>query len=286
MSVTDNKMAPNAGTIRKILSLSVDPVAGAADLITRITQIPHPFLVEGVSCFCSAVTDVVESTAAVVRPGDTIQAVTLAIGTTHTKFAISAAFDAVMPTRSATGSIPAVVHKAIADDIIFSSAFTITATVAAKRWGAVRIQMDGAGAVSTKVVSANQLYVEELAALVACPAPDAGYLDLGTISMRAAVGKTFTARTTHLDDAVTVDLVNYNGAVSMATPVLTAFVEFADAQFVLGDLEPGIYARSCSQAGGLIVLIQSATAATGVVLDGCVDIHYRVWPVDGEVAVL
>lgn len=285
MAVTDNKVAVNAGFAKKKLPLFVNPAAGLTAAITRVVQVPHSFLVEQVNLFCSGLTDAVDADVGIVRPGKTIQGVTLAIGGTKSKIKVSAAFDAVMPQRSATGGVPAVVHKAIEDNIIFSSIFTITATASAKRWGAIRVQMDGAKVVSTKVVSTDQAYVDEAGALAACPAPDAGYLDLGTITIEVNAAQTFTARTTLLD-AGELNAVNYNGVAAGLVSCQTAAADFVAGEFVAGAMTDDDTDRAVSQMGGLIVLSQTTTAATGAVVDGLVDITYRPWPLDGEVAIL
>lgn len=287
MAVTDNKVAATAGIAKKKLAFGINPAAGITDQIIGLFQVPHSFLVERFGLYCSNVTDVVQVWANILRPGKTIQGVTLAIGTTKSKFQISAAFDGVSPTRTATGGIPAIVHKATEDEIIFSSVFTIGSATAHAGgwWGAIRVQMDVLGNVSTKVCATNQQYVDEPTALAALPPVDAGYFDLGSITIHAATTKVFTARTTLLDSG-DLTAVKYNGVAAGLVEVQTDDPAYVDAQYVYATMTADDLDRAVSTAGGLIVFTCTTTAVTGAVVDGVIDLDYRVWPCDGEVAVI
>lgn len=76
-------------------------------------------------------------------------------------------------------------------------AFTAAHVVSLDKWGAVLVQIDDAGAISTKVVGTPQAYADQAAALAALPAPDASKAAIGTIVIEAD-GSTWTANTDDL----------------------------------------------------------------------------------------
>lgn len=283
MAVGNDKMAPQGSATMKSLTLGV---AGDIDLTAAVlhaVQIPFSFLVLQVQLYCRVVVDVYTMIVGVVRPGRAIQAVTLVIGTTTTKFKLNAALDLVMPTRTSIQTLPAVLHKAIADNIAFSSAFTINGDATAGIWyGAVRVQMDVNKVVTTKVVADDQQFNNAATARAMAPAADADKFDMGLIVIPAATGVTFTAQTDDLNGAH-VGTVLYEGTAAGFVNVLESDPAFASAQLVTGEPLDALYDGSVSQAGGLLV-IQATSSHTGVLTDATVDVQYRAWPLDGEVA--
>lgn len=280
MAVNDDKMAPTAGAIRSMLSAGFEGTNNLTGVILRAVQIPFSFLVVSVQLYGRAVTNTVTATVGIVRPGRAIQAVTLVIGTTVAKFKLNAALTAVMPHRGR--GLPAIVNKAIQDNIPFTSAFTINVAAAAGQfWGAVRVQMDASGTITTKVAAQDQAYISEGAALYHVPAPDPGFFDLGTITIEAAIGAAFTAQTTALNAAGTT--VHYNGTAAGFVNVCDTDPVFVQGNIVEGDMVDTEDDRGVSQIGGLIVVKETTDGAgTGTSMNA--HVGYRVWPVNSEIA--
>ena len=89
------------------------------------------------------------------------------------------------------------VTKAPADNLVFSAAHRVTAS----KFGAIRLQMDAAGAISSKVVASPQAYAlgdAGAAAIAALPAADAGKVSIGYILIENDAGD-WDANTHELD---------------------------------------------------------------------------------------
>ncbi len=78
--------------------------------------------------------------------------------------------------------------------------FTAAHVVAIDQWGAVLVQITGAGVVSTKVVGTPQSYANAALAILALPAADTGNAAIGYLLIEADAG-TWTANTDDLVDA-------------------------------------------------------------------------------------
>lgn len=282
MTITDKKVEPSAGIAKKSLVSLITSAIDQTATILEILQVPFSFQVERVAAWCSVVVDVVSMQVGIVRPGTPLGAATLTIAGTVQKFKLSTAFLAVMPTIP--GSDPrVVVNKAITDNLPFSSAFTINIAAAAGLfWGAVRVQMDSAGVVSTKVGAQDQAYATEPQALVGCPRPDPGKFDLGTITIQMKTGAAFTAQTTALNGG-TVNAVNYNFIPDGFVNVCSADAVFTSANLKFGTPLAVASDRSVNGVGGLLVA-KYTSSHTGVLTNGRFEVQYRPWPMSGEVA--
>jgi len=117
----------------------------------------------------------------------------LAIATTVQDFQFSTGV-----TYSVAG---ASVLKAATDNIPFTAAHVVSAS----KFGVILVQGDASGVISTKVPIATQTYTSAALALAQLPAPDAGNVALGYITIEQSAGGAFTANTTGLDDATTTD---------------------------------------------------------------------------------
>lgn len=286
MAVTRDKVAPYGGVGSKKLTKGITTAISQTALIVQMVQVTYGFLVEQVTLYASAVTDTLHAIVGIVRPGKTVQAVTMTIAATTTKFKLSAAFDGVMPARVLNESVQRVFHQAILDNIAFSSAFTINvAGAAVVTWGAVRVQRDYLGAITTKVVTQDQSYATEAEALYACNAQapaDEFQIDLGTITISMSASHTFTAGTTALTGG-NIAAVNYNGVVAGFVNVCDADPQFVAATFVKADMTDIDSNRAVATGGGLLV-IKYTTDGAGAGTNASVDVDYRPWPMNGEVA--
>jgi hypothetical protein len=277
--VTDSKVSPTSGVATKQRPVRLITAVSQTNLIADLAQIPHGFTVERVTGYCSAEAGAVTADVGIVQPGTALQAITLAIGTTKTAFQVTA-FDAVAPLR--TAGLPPYFRKAAQDNIAFSSAFTVNAAGGAPLvFGAVRVQVAPDGTVSTKVVSADQSYLTAADALAAAPLADEDKVNLGTIVIQVKASQTFTAGTTDLDDATAVEAVTYGGAAAGYTSVLSAPVAFAPLTLVTGAIAGTIRSRAVRRPGGLLVT-RYTSDGSGALTQGCVDITYRPFPMNGE----
>lgn len=287
MTVTDNKVSPLAGVGRKIRELGITSAISQTKTILDIVQLPYSFAVDAMSAYCSALAGTATADVRIVPvlpQGSVIDAVVLTIGGTATDFKINAAIRALLGQVVAPALVPALVYKAVTDNLPFSSAFTINVAGAAGLfWGAVRIQMDSAGAISTKVVAPDQAFATEAQALVSVPNVDNGKIDLGTITIQMKTTDTFTAQTTPLNDATT-NAVHFNGRAASAFSCLTAEVAFVATEMVKAVPVTQISSR-CSPTPGGLLLVDYTTNGTGVLTNGRVDVHYRPYPMAGETLV-
>lgn len=288
MTIVDNKVSPAAGIAKKLLTLGITSAIDQTKTILDIIQIPYSFAVERVGVYASAVTDVVTADVRIVPRlpnGSLLDAAVLTIGGTKHYFKINAAIRALGPLSIAPAVSPALLYKAITDNNHFSSAFTINAAAAAGLfWGAVRVQVTLAGVVSTKVVSADQVFATEAQALASVPASDNGLIDLGTITIQTKTAEAFTANTTDLDDATAVNVTHYNSRATSASSVLTGEVAFVATEKVFGVPKAQISDRCAPVLGGLLV-VDYTSSHTGVLVNGKVDVDYRPYPMAGETLV-
>lgn len=140
--------------------------------------------------------------------------------------AISATAEKFKTTATAYYRISGVQYsKAATDNLVFSAAHTInTAGAAGTYWGAFLVQINAAGTVSTKVVSADQVYATEALAIAALPAADAGNVALGYITVNSSEATAWTANTDDLTDGSDCVEANFaDSAVASSTSTVSTF---------------------------------------------------------------
>lgn len=103
-------------------------------------------------------------------------------------------------TTTAIYNIAGLVYSKVAtDNLTFSAADTInTAAGAGTLWGIWLVQINAAGAVSTKPGAADMTYATEAAAIAALPAVDASNVQLGYITVQALEATDWVANTDNL----------------------------------------------------------------------------------------
>lgn len=281
MSVTDDKIHPDADAAARELIRSVITATGQ----TALAVIVHQFArrgrkIVGAQLFATAVTAVISGDVGIVQPGGIIEQPTLSAAGNNTGLELDAAIRAVSPTG-------VYLRKAAENNVAFSSAYTINAAdVAGQWWGAVRIQMDSAGVITTKVVSADQAFATEALALVAVPNADADKINLGTVTVRTKSGVSFVFNTGLItgagggaEDAATV---NWNPVASGLASALTGAITPVAGSPVAGTLQSSL-SRVVVKKGGLLVAsytTDGAGAATNLIFR----IDHRLFPASGEVA--
>jgi len=105
--------------------------------------------------------------------------------------------------------------KAATTALVFTAAHVITAL----KFGCIRVQINAAGTVSTKVVGTPQAYDDAPTALAALPAADAGNVSLGHIAIENNAGD-WTANTDDLTNASDVTTAAFTD--STETPIAGA----------------------------------------------------------------
>lgn len=91
--------------------------------------------------------------------------------------------------------------KAAEDDLVFAAADTINnAATTGDYYGVWLLQCTGAGVISTKSPSSDQVYASEAAAIAAKPAVDAGNIELGYLTIQANTDAKFTCNTDDLTE--------------------------------------------------------------------------------------
>lgn len=94
-------------------------------------------------------------------------------------------------------------------------------TVDATGWGAMLVQIDAAGTITTKVQAATQNFDTEPLALAALPAPDAGHIEVGHVTIQALDGSNWVAGTNNF--LLDVQFANfYQGPGGVVFPVTAA----------------------------------------------------------------
>ena len=95
--------------------------------------------------------------------------------------------------------------------------FTAAHTVTALKHGVVLVQINAAKTISTKVVASPQAYDSAALALAAKPAPDAGNVEIGYITIEADAGN-WVANTDDLTNAGDLTAATFVDATEKALP--------------------------------------------------------------------
>lgn len=160
-------------------------------------------------------------------------------------------------------------EKAAATALTFTAAHVVTANL----FGEILVQIDNAGTVTTKVVSATQAYATAGAAHAALPAPDANKVKIGTIAVAAGVADWV---------ANTSDMTNASGATTVIFTAATALVKFAtNVAFVSGAIVTGTITQQNVNTDDLIVLSYTSDGS-GALVNGFTTFTERVRPLRGE----
>lgn len=279
MSINQGQITPDNGVGFKDESHRFGPTASMTNAIALMRQLKTRVKFMDASVYTRTYTATLAIGIGYVPVGRTVDAVTLVIGTTTTKFQLSVANRGISGTLDSNTGLPTIVEKAVQDNIAFSAAYTInTAAATGQFWGAFRVQMDSAGVITTKAVSTNQVYGTEAAALAAAPSVDTNMIDLGTITIQSATGAAFTCGTTALNAAGTT--VNYNGKTSGFTLITTATMAPIAAKLVQGTLESDAVTTTASR--GALLIVRYTSDGTVAAADLSFNFAYRPYPMNSE----
>jgi hypothetical protein len=231
------------------------------------------FLLHGINLFCRTEAGAVTVDAFIVGDNEILQAGALSIGGTAEEYQIAAGRYVVAAT---------IVEKAADTGEAFTAAHTInTGAAAGTFWGAILIQLDAAGALSSKVVSADQVYATSAAAIAALPAADASKIALGYVLINS---KTNVAWTGNTDDLTNGSDVTTAAFVTYAATVLSALASAAGA-VTKKNVEVAHHAtigRYRDVTGDKAVLLEYTSDGSGALTDGVVDIVWRPIPMSRD----
>ena len=246
-------------------------------LVTAVSQTDRPFYlfkpgqpfrIIDAQGFCAVEAGAVTANLLVVGDTDVILAGALTVHSTTHQLALAASrymIDGEVVTKAAAVAI----------------AFTAAHVVTALKWGIILIQIDAAGAVSSKVPLATQLYDTAAAALAAEPAVDAGNVKVATILIEADAGD-WTANTDDLVAAsdLTAFTITANPGQGAALDAALAFVSAKSIREVAHTDR----ARHRGSKNDWILAVYTSDG-TGALTNGQVTIRYRGMPMvdDGSV---
>jgi hypothetical protein len=150
-----------------------------------------------------------------------------AIGT----LAIDAVPEKYKTTTTATYVIDGV---ALSRTAVTAQTFSSAHVVSANCFGVIVIQVNAAGTLSTKVVSATQSYVSAAAALAAKPAPDDAKVELGVIKIAAGAAD-WTANTSDMTNASDLTTATFVDQTILVNGVTTVTPKSAAEEYEAGD---------------------------------------------------
>lgn len=269
MQMNDSKIDNAAHVTERMLSIGLAPAIDLTNGVLAVMKLhPEgkgaPMLLLGAAAYCRALAGAatvelrISAALGIVVPG------ILAIDATPEKFKL------ITNTLIALFA-GVVVSKAPATAIVFSAGHIITAN----KCGAILIQMDSSGVVTTKVSAPTQAYSTVAAAVAALPAPDANKLAISNIQIANNAGD-WTANTDDMTNGSDVTTATFNN-VAARVPLSGAITPVA------GDEVPGtIVPASARLAADEFLVILSTTNHTGVLTDGRLGLHYRARDYRGD----
>lgn len=199
MLIRDKHIDPDAAFLKRVLSISIAPAQSLTNAVIALIKLPRTVIL-GAGLFHRTYTATLGVDLRIVAATALIIPSLLAIDAVPEKFKLI--------TNTVVFTVGGVVKtKAPATAI----AFTTTHTITANKYGAILVQINASGTVSTKVVSATQAYATSAAAVAALPLADTNQVALGYITIANNAGD-WVATTDDLTDAsdvTTATFTNY-----------------------------------------------------------------------------
>jgi hypothetical protein len=270
MAVSDQKFLPTSPVVVQTVDVALDAIVatGQTSRIIRAFKPGHEFYLLAPEVFARVVAAVISFDVAVLQ-----EAGSLASGSgsfTHG----SGGTPIVFTTPDIYYRIgDAVYHKAA----VTTQAFTAAHVVTALKWGAIRVQINAAGTISTRVVGSPQAYDSAAAALAACPAAAAGNVSIGVILINAGAGN-WTANTDDLTPGSDLAAIQFLPVVPVALGTAALVPVAATSTY-------GAVPTPRSAAWGdphSIIVLAYTTDGSGDITDGFFRIRYRPFPLNGE----
>lgn len=194
MLIRDKHIDPSAKFHNRVLPIALTIATGLTDAVIHLVKAPFDFKILRAAIYARLYTATASIRVVLSKAeGIVVKCTSLAIATTVTSFRTNGTL-----TYLAGGLVKT---KAATDNIAFTAAH---ATSAANKWMAILVQIDAAGAVSTKVSAATQAFDTEAAAIAALPTADALKVAIGYITVMNTAAA-FTCNTTALNAGTVTD---------------------------------------------------------------------------------
>lgn len=227
MLIRDKHIDPSGILVRRALTIGLPTTQSLTNAPIWMWKIPHDLKMLGLGLYLRTYTATAAFTLHKANPTSLIIGGTLAIDATAEKFKLI--------TKTAVYLVGGVAKsKAPATAIVFTLAHTVNVAAAAgtAHWGAIFVQINAAGTVSTKVITADQDYATEALAIAALPAtPDTGNVQLGYITIQVKTGgRAWTANTDDMTAASDVTAANFYSTADSTTTIAGAITPVAASQ--------------------------------------------------------
>lgn len=260
--IRDQHVDPNAEFVRHELRIGLNPAQSLTNAVLWLYKLPRDIKMIAASVYARAYTATAAFRFYHATANEVIIGTTLAIDATAEKFKFVtktqvALYDGVVKT------------KAPATAIVFTLAHTVNVAAAAGtgHWGAILVMTNGAGTVSTKVVSADQDFATEALAIASLPLPDTGKLVSGYITIQVKTGgRAWTANTDDMTAASDVTAANFYSTADSVRTMTNAIapVALTAVDGVIGDTDADQdeYLVLLSTTDGSMVLTDAALTFT------------------------
>lgn len=265
MAVKDTKIAQDAKVALEHLLFPLVVVASKTNRPFGVVRPGFDFRLTGAGGYCLDETGAVTAQVFVLGAEGLVTAPTFSVHSTPEQMAATAFVGRASSVLT---------EKAAATAITFTAAHVITAN----KFGIILIQMDSAGAYSTKVPAATQAYDTAAAALAALPAADSGKVAVARLAIANNAGD-WTANTDDLTDGSDVTTAAFTSA-TPAGAALSAAIAFADGAYVPGTLSSTVADLVGTSSEDIVVVYTSD--GTGALVNGHLNVQFRPTPLNGE----
>lgn len=270
MLIRDRHIDPDSSLVKRTLSIAVAPAINLTNgVVALIKAHDHAMRLLGARVYARTKAGAVAFNLAICGADGLIVPGLLAIDAVPEKFKL-------ITTTVIYLSSSVAKSKAPATTIAFSAAYTINnAGAAGLFYGAFLVQVDAAGAVTTKTAGGanDQAYATSAAAIAALPVADATKVALGYIVVKTkttAVKWTATVDDmTDGSDCTTTTFTNY----AARTPLSAALTPLA-AEAVEGALDVSATTEYQAEVDEYIAVICTSDG-TGALVDGRLELSHR-----------
>lgn len=249
---------------RRILTIPLTTATSQTQRCFHIADLDTPFRIHGAKGWTRTLAGSVTADAYLVGDNEIIKAGALGIDSVAEKFLIAAGRYII------NGKV---VEKAAATAIVFTAAHPVTAS----KSGAILVQMDDAGTVSTLISGATQTttqaYDDAASAVAMLPAASTNKLAIGYITINNNTG-TWTANTDDMTDASDVTTATFT---TTAVTVSSAFAEaitFAAGK-TISVAPDDLAANFRDNTGAQRIYFEYTSDGSGALTDGTVQLIWR-----------
>lgn len=264
--IIDRQVARDAIIGRVADAIGFNPAVSLTDRAFEVFKPGYRFKIEDVESWCATKAGAVSYSGLVVPNGTgVITAGVISVHSTPTQLALTA-------MKALAGGV--VVEKGAATGLTFTAAHV----VAANTFGVVLIQMDNAGAISSKVPLATQSYASTNDAIANLPLPDTGKVAIGYLVIDALTATPWTANTSNMTAASGLDAITIVNTAAITKAFTAAAVTALTP--VKATLSTTLSAISGKPADYIVLL--GTTDGTGALTHGRIRLRYRPYPMNGD----